>query len=267
MEILNIELIQKIIEKAEAFARAFRKANKGEVVAFSSFFEDSAERLAFRNFLDKESFDDLKSVLALFYIGRNKASKINQSSYDFFKLYMDYINSLVTKKSIAIELIINNSLILNDDLSYSLDVLEIDDCGVISTEIPLDKIEGLYCKACGKPLFNNVSSALINFVTNEEDKIIMVAPFCKESCDEIFFCGVSDENYVFFKELRNFTNPMLFLREILNIMSRIESGKGFLNEEILDSYQDILCACSPKVLRMDFSEKEKEDLKHWAMLP
>jgi hypothetical protein len=110
--------------------------------------------------------------------------------------------------------------------------------------------EELVCEVCGKNLMDNIDMSLINIIQNVETrKIVAMKPCCKGKCDEIIRYSTQKGEVSVWKDMRDFSNPYLYIRHIIAVMESMYDGKGFENREAFDEYKKIVLSMYPFITR------------------
>lgn len=126
--------------------------------------------------------------------------------------------------------------------------------------------ESLKCSCCGKGLMENVNLSMVQIITNEDGLITNVHPCCKKACDKQLLRGLKPGEDDGWRELSEFTNPYLYLKNIMAIMNNMSEGKVFANEQAFEDYKDILIKCYPYIAR-NLSNAEIQSAELSNMLP
>ncbi|EXG86207.1 hypothetical protein K413DRAFT_3031 [Clostridium sp. ASBs410] len=118
--------------------------------------------------------------------------------------------------------------------------------------------EELVCEVCGKKLMDDANKSLINVIKNvETKKIVAMYPCCKCECDHIIRNKTKKDEISQWIDLRDLTNPYLYIKNIMAAMNNMYEGKGFENEEVFGTYKRIMLSMYPYVTR-DSTDKENE---------
>ena len=110
--------------------------------------------------------------------------------------------------------------------------------------------EELVCEVCGKNLMDNIDMSLINIIQNvETSKIVAMKPCCKGKCDEIIRYSAQNGEVSVWKDLKDFSNPYLYIRHVMAVMNSMYHGKGFENRVVFEEYKKIVLKMYPYITR------------------
>jgi hypothetical protein len=109
-------------------------------------------------------------------------------------------------------------------------------------------VEELNCKHCGIDTLQDVGNSIV--VIHETGNLVdQVFVCCKGECDDALG-GLPG-----WKDLKDFTNPYLYLKHVMAVFNNIhEDGMEFTSES-LEGYKSVLLKTAPYVFR-DMSDKE-----------
>lgn len=99
----------------------------------------------------------------------------------------------------------------------------------------------LECKNCGVDVLNNISQSIV-VIDEQDNKVKDVYACCKGKCDDELGRPSG------WKELKDFTNPYLYLKHIMAILNNVYEGMEF-TEEGLEGYKQVLLRTAPYVFR------------------
>lgn len=119
------------------------------------------------------------------------------------------------------------------------------------------------CKVCGKNLLDDVENSLVNIVQNTKThKIVSVTPCCKGKCDQRMQLQAGINEVSGWKDLKEFTNPYLYLKHIMSVMNSMAQGYGFENAEAFENYKALLIQLYPYIAR----DMEKDEIEYAALM-
>lgn len=129
-----------------------------------------------------------------------------------------------------------------------------------------DKTEDVVCSVCGKNLLEDPDMALLNIILNEDNKIVHVKPCCKGDCDHKISRMVKDDESSGWKDIKDFTNPYLYMKHLMSVLNSMFDGKGFENKEAFENYKKFVLSMYPYVTR-NLTDEDKEQIKIDNMVP
>lgn len=104
----------------------------------------------------------------------------------------------------------------------------------------------------------DIDASLVNIVQDiDTNKINAVHMCCKGKCDYIIQNSTGENKISAWKDLKDFTNPYLYLKHIMAVLNSMNKGEGFENEEAFQAYKNLLIKMYPYVSR-NMNEKEKQ---------
>lgn len=123
------------------------------------------------------------------------------------------------------------------------------------------------CAHCGENLLEKPEMSIVVFVQDlAADRILDIYTCCKGECDHTLrkerVCKNSSDGW---KELTEFTNPLLFLKHILAVMNNMH-GELKINDEAFENYKQLILSMAPYVMR-ETKEKELESAINDAIFP
>ena len=126
-----------------------------------------------------------------------------------------------------------------------------------------DSQEPLTCAHCGKNLFEE--PGIVVFIENEFGDYTDVYTCCKGRCDEVLQKRIGENESDGWKDVTDFMNPLIFLKEWMAVMNNIYEGKKF-EAAAYEKFKDILIAAAPYVLRQP-TDGEKRSYQTDMMIP
>ncbi|MCH1982469.1 hypothetical protein MCG98_07810 [Ruminococcus sp. OA3] len=124
----------------------------------------------------------------------------------------------------------------------------------------------IICSVCGKKVMDNPEEALLNIISNRENKMVSIAGCCKGKCDSIVSAGAPKGCLAGWKDIINFTNPYLYIKHIMSVFNSMADGKGFENRKAFEEYKRFLLLMYPYVTR-DMTDQETHKAQIDDMLP
>lgn len=104
--------------------------------------------------------------------------------------------------------------------------------------------EPLPCKHCGKDTLKNPSMSIVVLYENDEDVFDTIYVCCKGECDRNL------GKLPGWKDLSEFTNPILYIQHINAILNSIQKNEvTIFTNEALQEYKNILLKTAPFVFR------------------
>lgn len=117
------------------------------------------------------------------------------------------------------------------------------------------------CDYCGKNLLNDAPLSMIQIITNSTDnKILRIHTCCKGNCDRVLLKKLKHNESDGWKDLTDFLNPHLYLKNIMAMLNNMYEEMQFENLEAFEKYKELLINCYPYVSR-NLSEKELSEAK------
>ncbi len=115
------------------------------------------------------------------------------------------------------------------------------------------------CGVCGKELMDNPSMSMINIIENmKTDKITKVIPCCKGVCDRKVQMAIKEDEVSGWKDITEFSNPYLYITNVMAVLNNMYDGKGFENKEAFEDYKSLLVKMYPYITR-DMTEEELQE--------
>jgi hypothetical protein len=120
------------------------------------------------------------------------------------------------------------------------------------------KHEELNCKHCGADVLQDINNSIV-VIHQEGNTVTHVFPCCKGACDDAL------GSLSGWKELKDFTNPYLYLKHVMAVLNNMHEGMEF-TDEAFEGYKQVLIKTAPYVFR-DMGDDEMGDAALSNILP
>jgi len=118
--------------------------------------------------------------------------------------------------------------------------------------------EELNCRHCGKDVLQDISNSIV-VIHQKRNLVTDVFPCCKGNCDDAL------GSLSGWKELKEFTNPYLYLKHLMAVLNNMHEGMEF-TDEALEGYKEVVTKTAPYVFR-NMTDDERESSAFSNMLP
>lgn len=109
--------------------------------------------------------------------------------------------------------------------------------------------EPLMCDVCGKDLFKDPGMSIIVFIEDMDRNAINDIKFCcKGNCDRKLKASIKKGELDGWKELSEFINPYLYLKNIMAVLNRTHEGL-IIEDLAYEKYKDLILNCYPYICR------------------